>query len=366
MAFNPLDLLGYVYLTDTVQVVAPGIPKLVPEQFFTIKETVLADKARYVETYGQRRLARRVPYGSPGRQVQKTDLAQRDLQLVNYREEMLFDQELFNVFRQWSKYEPQQKFAKDQLTYQGENFRQRFENTRIASLLSFLATGKNYFDADGYVLATSSGADATKTIEQGIPVANTGTITDGSGFIVTASWATASTNIITQINNLKALSTRTTGYAPKYAFYGKNVAGYVGQNASCQAYFSYNTAQGNQYTMSGVIPKGFCDLEWIPVQNAFFDTEAGVPTEIFPADQVTFFPELSKSTYTLFEGTTLVPSSLGIFTDPQAAWANLKEVVGMGRFTTMMNAMQIIDNAFDVFLPRFKVPKSVYMMDTTP
>lgn len=370
MPYSVESLLGWRHLTNTVNVVKSGIPQVVPSQFFSIKETVPADKARYVETLGQRKLARKVPYGSPGKQAGKLSLNQRDVNLMAFGEVMPFDNELFTIFRKWDEYAPQQKFAMNQLEYQGEGFRALFDNARYATLHSFLAFGACYFDTDGNLLDSSSGADLTVT--QDIPAVNTGTVTDvdGSTQIVTASWATATTNIVEQIRNLKALALKRTGEPLKYAFYGKNIAGYVAKNDFAKSYwpFAKNGEYALQIQHAGKVPEGFMELEWIPMQDAFYVKSDDSYATPFPADQITFFPEINRDTYTLFEGTTMVPSQYGVYGDAKSALNSLKEVTGMGRFAYVEigGATKIMDVAFDLHLSRFKKPSSVFILDSTP
>jgi len=361
MAYSLDDVLGYQHLTAAVQLTKSGLPDILPPAFFTTTEKVSGDKASYVQTYGQRKLARRIPYGAPPRAVEKLAIGQKELRLLNFRETMPFNHELFNIFRQWEAYAMQQQYALDQVRYQAEGFQARFMNIRKAVVMSTVATGAIYIDADGGLLPDAT--SAVVTIDQGIPANNKGQLNG----IVSASWSDPATNIVEQIRNIHSQAIRNSGYPLKYAVYGKNVAGYITNNSMAKTFFPF--AAGGDYALDlalrGTLPKGMMGLEWIPAQSAYFEKEDGTQVDQFPADQVTFLPEIDKTTYTLFEGSTLVPSQFGIFNDVMTAFKSAKEVFGAGGYAKWMDPMAIHGEYFDVFLPHFKVPASVFILDTT-
>lgn len=366
MALSPASLLSYVALTKSVEEIKTGIPDVLPAPFWDIKEQVPGDAAEYVVYKGSRRTARQTPAGAPPRTADKQDIGTQKIKLISSETEMPFVDELLNVFRQWERYEPQQKWAMDQVAYYAKQHRQEQDNLRMAVVTGVLANGITWFDSNGNLLPTSSGA--TLTIDQGIPTStNTGTCNS----IFNASWATTTTDIVSQVNNLKAAALKISGYPLRKAFYGANVAGYIASNATCQAFLSRNnwspTAFNNQIAMTGQIPNGFLDLEWYPVQNAFFEDSSAVNQTIFPADQITFTPDINAATYCLFEGSRLIPSSYGPMPSGEAALASLVEVYGIYRYATVsMKPVAIYDVIGDTFLPRLRTPKAFFLADTVP
>lgn len=361
--YSPEGLLSYVPLTKSVEEIKTGIPKVFPDSFWSLTEDISGDAAEYVVYKGTRQTARALNYGAPPRQTAKSDISTQKIKLIHTSEEIQFQQELFKIFRDWENYKPQQHWAAQQLAYQGRNFRTRFDNLRVAVVSGMLANGKVWFDANGNLLPSSSGADLT--IDQGIPSANIGTLSAQG--VVTTAWSDPAANIPTQINNLKMLARQRSGYQLKYAFYGKNVAGWMASNTSMQAYFSRNPTRNQQWVDNGTIPDGVLDLTWIPVQDSFFEDQNGAVQEIFPADQITFFPEITSATYAFYQGSVWVPTTYGIMPDTEAALASLKEAYGIFRYAQLTTKpVAIFDVVGDTFLPRFKVPGSVFIIDTTP
>lgn len=361
MANSIEAILNYLNLSSSVETVKAGVPKVLPEAFWTMTERVIGDKANYIKYTGTRQVARVSPYGAPPVQTKKVDVSDQNIKLLHTEEKMPFSQELYRVFRDWENYKPQQMFARQQIVYQGEQFAQRFDNLRVASVTQMLALGLLYFDVNGNLLPTSSGADLT--IDYGVPANNKNQLNG----LISASWATTSTNIVNQINNIKMTAVQTTGHPLKYAFYGKNIAGYITNNTSMQYYLARNAQLNEKFISTGTIPPGVLDLIWVPVQNAFFEDQNGTVQEIFGADTVTFFPEITKNIYTLFEGSMLVPSSFGMFADAMAALSSLTEMYGRFRYAYLdVPPTQIFDVAGDTFLPMLRNPSSIFIADVTP
>lgn len=366
MSYGVQDILSYQPLTEAVETVKTGIPKVLPEQLWTITEDVSGNKARLIEYTGTRRVAKVIPYGAPPKAGDKLPLNDKGVILLHSKDEREFTTELLMIFREWNEYKPQQKFAMREVARQGEAMRQQQENLEIASVLQFVATGYNYFDADGNLLPTSSGA--ALTVDQGVPASNRNQVNPGGGAIISASWGTASTNIPLQVNNLKKRAIQLTGYPLKYAFYGANIPGYLANNDYTKLMWSYNQSYNDFYLSTGQIKPGFLDLVWVPASQAFFEDSSGVVQEIFPADGITFGPELNATTYTYYKGSQLVPTQFGPMADVEAALKSMAEVFGRGRyaFIPQDRPWTILDVAFNTFLARMKQPNAWFMVDVTP
>lgn len=356
--YSVQDILSYVPLTEAVETQKTGIPKVLPAEFWTTTEDVSGDKARLVEYQGTRRVARVAPYGSPPRQVEHLPLSDRAVILLHTIEEIGFRDELIRVLRDWEDYKPQQQFAMREIARQGEGFRQRFENLEIAAVTRTVADGRLYFDGDGNLLPSSSGAKLT--VDQGVPAGNRVT--------ASASWATAGTDIIGDVNARMVTQVQAGGPPFRYAFYGQNVPGYIANNTGIKNFWAFNLAYQGEYLRTRQVPREFLDLIWVPMQVAFWEDQTGATQSIFPADQVVFAPEINRSTWTLYRGSKLVPTQWGPFPDAVAALRSMAEVFGRGRYAKIPpeNPAQIQDVGFNTFLPRIKQPNWWLWYDTTP
>lgn len=368
MATSINDFLTYVPLTEMVELVKSGVPNPLGDRvpaFFNLKEEVFGNKYGRVGFNGSRRLARNNPYLAPGKQTKKSSFTQQDRTLLSPKETMPFMEEFRDIFRNFKNFDPQKGRFLELLKKQTMQQKANFDSFRIMAVHSLIALGGIiYLDSDGYILASSSGADLT--IDMGVPAANKNQI----GGLISASWATAATDIVSQLLNIRSAAVKATGRVLKYAFYSKNIVGYMSSNTSIQAYLSRDNTAGlrDKFITTGDIPNGLFDFEWVKVQDSFYDTAAGVATEIFPADLVAFTPDITSDVYTMVEGTTPVPKEFAAFANTaEQLMSNYEEKRGLVQYAWgTMEPPQINQVMADCFCPEIKVPNAFFFADVTP
>lgn len=361
MAYSIEEILGYVPLTAAVEKVKMGVPRKLPDAFYRRNpaDRVLGDKARLINYRGTRKNARIAPYGSPPRQIVQLARESQDVRLLHTIENLPFQQELFMQLRQLDNYVVQ-KMAEDEIAFQAIGAMTRQTNLESSAVHVMLANGKLWFDTEGNLLATSSGADLE--IDYGVPANNLNQL----NALIAASWATASTDIPKQVNNIKMTAVQTTGYPLETALYGKNIMSYLLNNDFMKYYLARNPRLNDQWLSSNQIPDGVLDLKWVPMQDVFFEDASGTVTEIFDADRVTFCPAVTPVTYSIYEGSYPVPKTLALAQDVQAMLANFEIKYGPFGFAMMNPPSQIIGVYGDTFLPRLKVPEAFFFADVTP
>lgn len=355
------ELLNFTPLTKAVKLVASGIPNTLDSKFFSITEPVLGDRAKNFQFRGNRKLARKLPYGAPPRQREMLPLELDNIRLLHFSEKLVANQILLTILQQYEKYDAQPN-AEMELDRQSEEFGVTFQNTRIASVNSLIINGKLWFDVDGYLQSTSSGADLE--VDYGVPAGNRG---DVSG-IITAPWSTATTDIELQVRNIQKKVIQATGYPIENAWYGVNIPSYVARNTGFQFYLARNPGFNQNYINNpGSIPDGTLGIKrWTPVQNMFYEDISGTVVEQQLGDQITFGPDINAQTYTMYEGSYRVPKSFQPVADLQAALANTELVYGMFRFAHFLMPMNIEFTQGDTFLPKIKNPANWIYADTTP
>lgn len=359
MAYSLESLFAYVPLTEMVQRVKGGLPRVLPAAFYTQTRDIPGDRFRRATFRGTRNVARVSRYGSPPRKTQRVSRGMQEFVMLHSIEEVQAGPELMGLVRKWADYE-NQVLAKDLLQQDAIEFARRFDNLETASIQAALAYGKLWFDSDGNLQTSSSGADLE--LDYGIPSGNTGTV----GGIIAASWATTSTNIVNHVKNLKTKAVQETGYPLRHVFYGKNVAGYLAANDSFKEYLARHQQFREAFVSGGEIMSGVLDLEWHPVQDAFFVDENDAVQEIFPADQATFYPELSRATYELLRGGYPVPKSFAVGNTLEDVATQVDYVYGPFSYAyAMPGTLQIEMVKGTTFLPDLKVPEAVYLVDTT-
>ena len=361
--YSVADLLSYRALMRPVLTKKTGIPNAFPPEFFSVTEELLGNQAELVEMPGNRRVAAIAPYMAPPKQVPHLPLAERPLTLLHSIEEMAFRDEFIRVLRAWDDYKPQQPRAILEIKRQGEGFVARQDNLQVASLTQFLATGKNYYDANNNLLPTPPPAGTGLVVDQGVPAANQGQL----GGVISQSWADPTCDIVSQINAIKQQAVLLTGYPLEYVFYGINIPKYFANNNSIKGLWNFNQAKNEEYLTTGVMPKTMLDLKWVPAFNQFFEDANGVNQLLFPADQATFTPQINEDTYAFYRGSYPVPSTFGPLGDAEAMLKSWTEVTGRFRYAYMVPGRPgIMDVMGDTWLFRFKVPQSYFLADVTP
>lgn len=360
-----LDILAWRNISTAVQKVETGIPNRLPPAFNTLTEQVLGDRTTYVTFYGQRQTARRGEYGGQSRARTLRPLGEQSVALLHFPEHIKIRQELMLRLRNPSDLLAQQ-LAQQEIARHGADFRTLFDNTRVACQTLLLSKGKLWFDASGNVLNTSSGAAVT--VDYGVPANNLNQLNG----IISASWATASTPIIQNLENVRIQMKKNTGRDLKHVFYGKNIANYLFTNDTLKTYWQFNSAMYDSFKASpGRVPKGFADLEWHFMGDTFYATTNEAPTDttadLWDADTVTFTPEIDRNVYTLYEGSVTVPTRFQIAAGAEAALADYEIVYGMGGYAVEeYDPVGIKEVYFDTMLPHWKNPYDLFIADVTP
>lgn len=364
MPVDITDLLGYTVITEMVERVAAGIPKVLPDAFYANPKNVPGDRYRRITVRGTRKVAKTSQYGAPAKQVERIGVGGEEVVMIHSHEQISITDELLKVLRPLEANDPAVLMFRDVLQLQTLNFSTRFENLRNATAHSALGNGHLWFDSDGNLLPTSSGAAVD--VDYRIPAGNKGSV----GGIIDGPWSTASTNLVNQLNNLKMYGRQLTGKRLTHAFYGKNVMGNMINNTSMQQYLArnpqYNTAILNDSTQ---IPNGLLDFQWHPVQDAFFESDSGTITEQFPADQITFTPDPGPDWWVLRQGGYPVPKRFGEAADLAALISGTGFEYQYGRFGYAWMVPGVIQgnmNMGDTFLYDITNPDAVFIVDTTP
>lgn len=360
---SPLAMLNYVPLTTPVQQIMTDLPKVLPSQFYTQTKEVLGNKFRRFLMRGTRQTAKQSIYGAPPKAVAQTGIARQDVIMLHTIEQMVAGEEIIALFHQYEDYKVQLS-AEEELERRAMDFAHRADNLRTATIHSAIANGYIWFDANNEILPTASGA--VTTIDYQIPA--------GNRVAATATWATASNDIPTMVLNFLT-SAMQNGYGrkPAYAICGKNVAGYLSNNTNFQQYLARNPSYNDFYKNTGLVADGVLGLKWVFAQDAYFERSDGTVPSQFPADQITFIPELTRDVYELKVGSFPVPKQFYWIGQNGDASQFVKECFNNPTYGAFRYAYgqalpvpQVWTVQGDTFYPDLPVPQSIWYYDTTP
>lgn len=360
MAMAIEDIIGYTPLMGVINEVKTGVPDVLPKAFWTTKSKTVGTHGRYTRVEGTREVARLAQYGSPAQRRALQGLKIKDVTLMHFFEDIQLDPLWLQVLRGMDTYRPQE-MGQQEVDRQVAVFRKRFDNMRRLAVYSMLGNGAIYFDSNGNLLPTSSGAN--ETVDFNIPANNKNQLNG----IVTTSWANANTNIPLQIRSLKERSLQETGYELTTAYYGKNIVEYMTINNYVADYLSREPDKRQAFLNTGELPGGLFGLKWVPVYTAFYKDANGTNQSVFGADSVSFTPEINDEVYELIEGSMVIPTSIDISRTATGALNNIEQVYGMFVYSVIShNPVTVQVFSGDTFLPVWKVPSALYIADVTP
>ena len=354
------QILGGTNLTGVIQGTATGIPNVFPPEFYTSRHPVNGDTAEYTRIDGSRQTAHIAAYGSPSQQRELKNVSRIPVKLIHTIESILHKPNVLTNLLNFDSPTVQQ-LGIAEVTRQTRQFRQLFDNLRVASLTSMLFTGNINFDGNGALLPSASGAKVSVSFN--VPAGNMGQLNAlGGGNILDISWDSPSANISTQISNLKKAARKITGYPLVHAFYGQNVLDYLLANNKVKEMMKFNPS-ANARTLANEMPSNLFGMQWHPAYEAFFEDDQGNQQDLVGGDQVLFTPEPSMDWLDWLEGTYPVPNNVGhIASDAAAAMSNVGVATGMFSYGQVLSdPVTVKQVAGDTFLPVLKVPKAIFV-----
>ncbi len=356
------DILAWRNISESIQKVETGIPNRLPPQFTSVKEQVNGDRTTWVTFRGQRQVARRTEYGAPSRTRTMRPIGEQSAICLHFNENIKIQSELHMRLRNPNDLLAQ-VMAQKELARHGADHRTLFDNTRVAVTTMMLSKGYVWFDEDGSVLPSSSGAGLT--FDYAIGAANR----DQLGGIIDIGWDDPDAPIAQQIENVAVKMRQNTGRILKNAFYGKNVAQNLFQNNTLKPYWVYNSKMYESFAATpGRVPQGFAGLDWHFMGDTFFDDATETVQPMWDDDQVTFTPEIDRNVYTLFEGSITAP----VYGAPTIGGdllgtcnGNFQEIYGMGGYCVPeVDPVGLKYVMFDTFVPVWKNELDLFIADT--
>lgn len=354
------EILSGKNLTGLIQNTVSGVPNRLPPAFLTPNRTIKGHTGTYRRVDGRRETARIVQYGSPAERRAQKGVKEVPFTAIHAFESINFSPTLLiNLLS--AEGDADQKLGRDEVNRQIKEFKVLFSNLRISAVAAGLLTFHVYADGDGNLQTGSSGA----VVDVDYGVSATHNETGGTGAIVTASWATAGTDMIGDIRAIKEKILQASGYSIMHCFYGSDIPKYVAANTAASKYLAANPDLSRQYYQTGEVPPGFMDLQWHAMGDQFFVDQDGTAQKILADDCVVFTPEPSPDWYELIQGTYPVPMNFGsVATDAQTLIQGMTETAGQFAYAGgTLNPPSVEMYAGDTFLPVVKVPTAVFKAD---
>ena len=367
MAKDLNELLGYRTLTGIIQATVPGVPDILPASFDSFSKQVLMDEGEYTVTQGNRGVARRVKFGAPAQKRNLNKVGIQPVKLLHWKEEFELEAKVMMKLRAMDSYT--QDTAYEQVTAQIAFFNEYFTNNRKTIKFKTLYSPTLYFDGDGNLLPSSSGAVETVTLySRSASNTGQGLQMDGSTAILGATWSSASTDIPKHLRILKKTALARTGYPIKHIIYGENVLSNLIQNNFVKDYLAREGKQRGEYLNEDEIGHLF-GLDWIPGYTQFWNSNVNESNEtsnfIMGADDIIALPEPNRNWWERLDGSFPVPTNINIQTDIESAFKSIHLEHGKFAFSYVdLQKLSAVCTCGDTFLYALKVPDATYVLDT--
>ena len=349
------SVLGAETFLGIINTVKNGTPSdIVDPGFYTVHEVAeLGNTGTYTKVEGTRQTARAVRYGSPSKRREQDNVTEVPVTLIHTFEHIVHKPIVLRRLRMFDSPQQQARGTKE-IDRQTKTFLQLFINLRRAGVHSALTQGVIWIDGEGNLLASASGAQITIDFE--VPAANKNQL-DG---IISASWATAGTDILGQLNAINVKAVQTSGYELTTAYYGGSIPGYFAGNTALQKILKTDSGLAKGLKEHAEFNVG--GLRWVPASKAFFVDNDGTARQWWDDDAVVFSPDPSDEWFQMIDGTFQVPTDLGAVTpDAIMAAGSFQDVEGMFSYARIMDDPATIKHlAGDTFLPVLAVPAAIY------
>jgi hypothetical protein len=361
MAKTLAEILHYENLMGVVNAASNGVPAdLLPPAFLSVgRQTVTGDRGVFTKISGTRKVARQALYGSPSQQRALSGVSKVPVTLIHAIDSINHDPNVLMMLSQYDNPALQSQGIAE-IDRQGVEMRQLQDNLRVSALFSMLVNGTIWFDGNGGLLPSDSGA--VVTVDFGVPAANKAQ----AGGAIAATWATAATDIIGHVTAIRKAARKATGFPLRHAFYGPKIINYLLANTALKEILVRNPAY-QAALASGEIPDGVLGFVWHPIAEAFFEDMGGTNRDWSGDDTLILTPEPSAEWMGWLEGTYPVPTTINVASDAEAAARSVRPVAG--RFTyaqVIADPVTVKQVSGDTFLPVLKVPAAVYQLDVTP
>ena len=360
------DLIGFESMLGTVEDVKNGLPAdVMAPGMLNVTKTLEGAQGSYFRVDGTRETAVRVAYGGASIRADQKGVSKVPVTLIHSFEHIDHTPTTLMQLQDFDS-PRRQALGAQEVGRQTGHFFQRQRNLQISAVMSAMTLGAIYFDGSGNLLPSSAGA--VVTIDFGVPAGNQDQLDIlGDGDIITASWGTAGTDIISQVHAIVTAMVQNSGYRPTTAYYGPNVPGYFASNTSMINFVKGNAAIAGALAQ-GIIPDNTAGLNWRPLAEAFFVDEDGDIQVWTGDDTVVFAPEVDRSWWQYLEGTYPVPTDLGVVTQNAGQMmANVAEVPGFFSYATLVSdPVTVRQFAGTTMLPVIAAPKAIAIADVTP
>lgn len=220
-----------VVTDDGATTTAPGLPQYATDQVEFVKLGRVKDPAP-INFRGQ-----------PARVLSPTGKEKASLTMLNSFNVISLGMDVMQMLREPDQHILQQR-GRTEIAQQFEDFATKHRVLKQVYMAKTFQGGAVYFDGEGEILESSSGAAIT--VSTGIPAINIGALDKadfgtGSGDIIAAAWDVAGTKILTQLEDLSEAAEYQNTEPPRHIWLHRSNKKWLRENTEILAF--YNAGQ---------------------------------------------------------------------------------------------------------------------------
>ena len=363
MADPVSEVLGVDNIVGVIQTTVADLPRPLPDAYYTVNRNVSGDSVGFDSEAGERQAAPYTDRTSPSRNVVIDGMTQSVWKIPTVKLNASVNPNVLQNLRAPGG-TTMQKNGQGEVARRVGKLNKKIENTRlVASHYMLLGGGKIWYDSDGNLLYNTTGSVAT--IDCGIPAGNLtrGLRMDGSTRIISATWATAGTDIAGDMEALLLTALQRYGAPIDTIVYGANIFGHICANTAVKSWLASNAALAGAFT-NLAIPNGFLGVPtWIKGAGSFWNDSTGTNRTFVGANDIVCLPAPNSNWLENVEGSFMVPNGPEVYGSLLDANASFVEVTGKFAYAgKTLDPPGATMFAGDTFLPFVKVPEAIYKL----
>lgn len=355
MPTNVRELLDPLVLTESYRQREGIKPTPLTDMFFVNPETALADTWEFFYDPADDQAAPLNHPGAEARIVQIGDGQERRMSLFTVFNKTHFADDVMHALREHGSRTLQQKGRSEISRIMGK-FVERHRTLKELIIARVLTDGVVYYDGQGRVLSSSSGAAGTADF--GVPAGNKGTI---GGLIGESElFDNPSADIPEILSAIDESAEAASVPIPTDVWvHRSNIPGLT-NNLKYQTWAVRNPAHADAVLNGGIV-ENLWGKTWHFVGHRYDDPITGSSTPYIPTTKAILTPPPNSNVFRAVNGVTNVPSDIGISSSWEEALNSVQEMVGQYAYAKLVDdPIKLIAYVGDKFLFALNEPQAIW------
>lgn len=253
-----------------------------------------------------------------------------------------------------------QKMGRTEILRQQEDFGDRHKIFRAVVCAKSLIDGIVYFDGDGVVLESSSGA--AYSVDLSVPSSHKSQLNSPSasfsGNIIGLAWDNASAKIFDDLDDIRIAARELNAEMPKHIWLHDTAKRWLRDNTQLLGYLQASPEKADRI-LAGSMIEDLNGWTW-HFDSSTYTSSAGTTVPYIPTTKALITPDVGPWLRAA-NGSELIPTQVGVFGTLQEAVGNMQELFGMFSYVALQhNSARLSLFMGDNFTYVFANPNAVW------